>query len=185
MQGPAAPPGGSDDDPPHGDGDKEDKEDEEEKEEEKEESSSDSEMEDAENEAEDPDNAGTGKFYRPQTPRGKNMAKMFRHFCDLPKRDANAIVVYFGVYSVARLAAFQQDHWKDTFAQWQKRHPNQDGTERAMVLPPPQQDRIRCAVWACRHFLPLKWPYQFFNINWLHLRHFESIRAQIERESYP
>ena len=66
------------------------------------------------------------------------MAKMFRRFCDLPKHDANAIVVYFGVYSVARLAAFQQDHWKDTFAQWQKRHPNRDGTERAMVLPPPQ-----------------------------------------------
>ena len=64
---------------------------------------------------EDPDNAGTGKFYSPQTLRGKNMAKMLRQFCNLPKHDANAIIVYFGVYSVACLAAFQQD-WKDTFA---------------------------------------------------------------------
>jgi hypothetical protein len=32
---------------------------------------------------EDPDNAGMGKFYKPQTPNGKAMAKMFRHFCDL------------------------------------------------------------------------------------------------------
>jgi len=52
------------------------------------------------------------------------MAKMFRRFCDLTKHDAIAIVVYFRVYSVKHLAAFQQDHWKDTFAQWQKRHPN-------------------------------------------------------------
>jgi hypothetical protein len=65
------PPGGGDGDPPHDDGDDE--------EEYKEESSSDSEMGDAdEDEPEDPDNAGTGKFYTPQTPRGKSMAKMFR-----------------------------------------------------------------------------------------------------------
>jgi hypothetical protein len=57
-------------------------------------------------------------------PRGKAMAKMFCRFCNLTEQDANAIVVYFGVYSVAYLAKFQQDHWKDTFAQWQKRHPN-------------------------------------------------------------
>ena len=170
TQGPAAPPGGGDDDDPPSD-------------EEKEESSSDSEMdEDDKGEPEDPDNAGTGKFYSPQTSRGKNMAKMFRRFCDLPKRDANAIVVYFGVYSAARLAAFQQDHWKDTFAQWQKRHPNRDGTERAMVLPPPQQDRIRCAAWVCRHYIRLRWPPTFFNINSLRPQHFESIRAQMERE---
>ena len=72
----------------------------------------------------DPDNMGTGKVYKPQTPRGKGMAKMFRRFCNLAKRDANTIVVDFGVYSVAGLAVFQHDHWKDTFAQWQKRHPN-------------------------------------------------------------
>jgi hypothetical protein len=73
---------------------------------------------------EDPDNVGTGQFYKPQTPHGKAMAKMFRHFCNLAEQDANAIVVYFGFYSVACLAAFHQHHWKDTFAQWQKCHPN-------------------------------------------------------------
>jgi hypothetical protein len=74
-------------------------------------------MEEAEEgKPEDPDNAGTGKFYKPQTPRGKAMAKMFCRFCDLAKHDANTIVVYFGVYNVNCLAAFQQDHWKDTFA---------------------------------------------------------------------
>jgi hypothetical protein len=57
------------------------------------------------------------------------MAKMFCQFCDLPKQDANAIVVYFGMYSITHLAIFQDDHWKDTFAQWQKRHPNRDSTE--------------------------------------------------------
>jgi hypothetical protein len=109
VQGPNPLPGGGDSDSPHDDGD--------DKEEEKEESSSGSEMGEAdEDEPEDPDNVGTGKFYAPQTPRGKSTVKMFRWFCDLPKQDANAIVVYFGMYSVARLAAFQQDLWKDTFA---------------------------------------------------------------------
>jgi hypothetical protein len=67
---------------------------------------------------------GTGKYYIPQTPKGKEMARMFCQFCDLPIKDANTIVVYFGICNVERLAAFRQDHWKDTFAQWQKRHPN-------------------------------------------------------------
>jgi hypothetical protein len=116
-QGPNPPPGGGDSDPLHNDGDDE--------EEEKEKSCSDSEMGEAdEDEPEDPDKAGMGKFYAPQTPRGKSMVKMFHRFCDLPKRDANTIIVYFGMYSVARLAAFPQDHWKDAIAQWQKRHPN-------------------------------------------------------------
>ena len=105
---------------------------------------------------------------------------MFCRFCDLAKLDANAIVVYIGIYSVTCLGAFHQDHWKDTFAQWQKCHPN--GTERAMVLPPPQQDRIRCAAWACRHYLRLKWPASFFNIKWLCPLHFEAIRAQMVRK---
>jgi hypothetical protein len=87
---------------------------------------------------------------------------VFSRFCDLTEQDANAIVVYFGIYSIARLGAFHKDHWKDTFAQWQKRLPNGDGTERAMVLPPPQQDRIRCAAWACHHYLRLQWPDEFF-----------------------
>jgi hypothetical protein len=130
LQGPAPPPGGGDGDPPQGSGSDEEDEDD---------VSSDSKMEDAEEEDhEDPDNAGMAKFYKPQTPRGQAMAKMFRHFCDLRKQDANTIGVYFGVYSVTRLAAFQEDHWKDTFAQWQKRHPNRDSTEQAMVLTPPQ-----------------------------------------------
>jgi len=68
------------------------------------------------------------------------------------------------------------------FAQWQKRHPNRDGTECAMVLPLPQQDLISCAAWACRHYLWLQWPATFFNIKCLHPRHFEAIRAQMERE---
>ena len=173
-QGPAAPPGGGDEDPPDdGDGDASDG------------SSSASEMEedDEADQPEDPERAGTGKYYKPQTPNGKAMAKMFHRFCDLAKRDANAIVVYFGVYSVARLAAFQEDHWKDTFTQWQKRHPNRDGTERAIVLPPPQQDRIRCAAWACHHSVRLRWPPEFFNIGQLRPRHFEPIRAQMEREN--
>ena len=131
---------------------------------------------------EDPDSDGTGKFYKPQTPHGKAMVKMFRCFCDLAKRDASAIVVYFGIYSVARLSAFNQDHWKDTFAQWQKCHPNQDGTERAMVLPPPQQDRTHCAAWACCHYLRLQWPAPFFNIKWLRPWHFEAMRDQMEGE---
>jgi hypothetical protein len=131
---------------------------------------------------EDTENAGTGKYYVPQTPKGKEMAKMFCRFCNLPAKDAGAIVVYFGVCSVERLAAFKQDNWKDTFAQWQKRHPNRDGSDRAMVLLLPQQDRIRCAAWACHHFIQISWPKEFFEISWLRPKHFESIRAQMERE---
>ena len=39
-----------------------------------------------------------GKFYRARAPNGKAMLKMFKKFCDLTNRDANVIVVYFGVY---------------------------------------------------------------------------------------
>jgi hypothetical protein len=81
-------------------------------------------------EAENPYNARMAKFYKHQTPRGIAMAKMFRRLCNHPKQDANAIVVYFGDYSVVRLAAFQQDHCKDTFTQWQKHHLNRDCTEQ-------------------------------------------------------
>ena len=41
------------------------------------------------------------------------MVKMFKRFCDLTATDANAIVVYFGVYSKARLAEFLHEYWKD------------------------------------------------------------------------
>jgi hypothetical protein len=84
----------------------------------------------------DPEQAGTGKFYKAQTPNVKKMVKMFERFCNLTDHDANMIVMYFGIYSEARLAEFLHDHWKDTFTQSQKRHPNQEGTERAMVLSP-------------------------------------------------
>jgi hypothetical protein len=87
---------------------------------------------------EDPKQAGMGKFYKAQTPNWIKMVKMFKRFCDLTDCDADMIVVYFGIYSEARLADFLHDHWKDTFTQWQKRHPNQDGTEQLMVLSPPQ-----------------------------------------------
>jgi len=73
---------------------------------------------------EDPVNAGTGKFYKAQTRNGKAMVKMFRRFYDLTDHNASTIVVYFGVYSKGRLAEFLHDHWKDTFTQWQKCHPN-------------------------------------------------------------
>ena len=69
-------------------------------------------------------NAGTGKFYKAQTRNGKAMVKMFRRFYDLTDHNASTIVVYFGVYSKGRLAEFLHDHWKDTFTQWQKCHPN-------------------------------------------------------------
>jgi hypothetical protein len=45
------------------------------------------------------------------------MVKMFKNFCDLPNRDSNAIVVYFGIYSKGFLAEFLHEHWKDTFIQ--------------------------------------------------------------------
>jgi hypothetical protein len=91
-------------------------------------------------------------------------------------------VDYFGVYSEGRLAEFLHDHWKDTFTQWQKRHPNRDGTERAMVLSPPQQDRIKCAAWACRHRRRVPWPTEYFSVKELRPRHFEPIQAQMEHK---
>jgi hypothetical protein len=77
RQRPALPPGGSNGDPPQdGDDDKDDKEDDND--------SSDSEMGEAEDGlSKDLNNAGTGKFYKPQIPNSKAMAKMFHHFCDL------------------------------------------------------------------------------------------------------
>lgn len=99
-----------------------------------------------EDEPEDPEQAGMGTFYQAQTQNWKQMVKMFRRFCDLTVQDANAFVMYFAVHSKACLAEFLHEHWKDTFTQWQKCHPNQDGTKQAMVLLPPQQERICCAA---------------------------------------
>jgi hypothetical protein len=58
---------------------------------------------------------------------------MFRGFCDLTDHDANVTVIYFGVDSEAQLVEFLHDTWKDTFTPLQKCHPNQEGTEGAMV----------------------------------------------------
>ena len=148
MQGPNPPPGGRDDgDSSQGDeGDGDGNEARNEDADEDDESSKDSEMEDADSvPVKDPKNVETAKYYKPQTSKGKALTKMFCQFFDLPARDTNAIVVYFGIYNIKRLVAFQQDYWKDTFVQWQKWHPNQDGPERAMVLSLPQQEPLRQA----------------------------------------
>ena len=103
-------PGGGEDDPGNdGGGNDDDKDDN------ADDSSADSDQSDFQ--PEDPENAGTGKFYKAQTPNGKAMVKRFKRFCDLTDCDASAIVVYFGVYSEGRLAEFLHDHWKDTFTQ--------------------------------------------------------------------
>lgn len=72
---------------------------------------------------------GMGKFYKAQTPNGKEMVKMFNKFCDLTNRDANTIGVHRGVYCKGHLAEFLHEQWKDTFIQWQKLHPKRDRTE--------------------------------------------------------
>ena len=78
----ASAPGGNDGDPPQGDGDGEGGDDD--RDAGADDDSDDSEMEDQSLElVKDPKNAGTGKYYKPQTSRGKSMAKMFRCFCDL------------------------------------------------------------------------------------------------------
>ena len=75
VQGPAPPPGGSDGDPVQDDNEDEVDEDD---------RTSDSEMGESEDEQpDDPDNTGMGKFYKRQTPHGKALLKIFRHFCNL------------------------------------------------------------------------------------------------------
>ena len=69
---------------------------------------------------EEPEDSSIGqlrKTYKARTELGKAMVKMQRHFCQLLKANANAIVVYFGTYGKNKLANFQQMHWKDTFSQ--------------------------------------------------------------------
>ena len=75
-----------------------------------------------EEEPEDLSNRQAGKTYRARPEGGKAMTKMLRRFCQLMKAEAHVIVVYFVVYGENRLAKFQESHWKDTFAQWQKWH---------------------------------------------------------------
>ena len=98
----------------------------------------DTEEDDNKDPAVDPTTGQHGKEYYPRTENGKAMAKMFVRFCQILHANARA----FGISSLAKLADFQESHWKDTFTQLQKRHPCPNGTERAMVLSPPQQDGI-------------------------------------------
>lgn len=99
-----------------------------------------------EEEPEDPSNRQWYEVYKPKTEGGKAIAKMFRTFCQLVIANAHDIVFYFGIYSESKLADFQKMHWKVTFAQLQKRHICADGTKRAMVLFPLQQDCIQCTT---------------------------------------
>ena len=107
---------------------------------------------------EDPVSGQTGKEYVSKTKEGKEMARMLVSFCHLSKSSANTIVVYFGVSTMDKLADFREEHWKDTFVQWQKCHTCPDGLEQVLVLSPPQQDRIRCVAWACRYHHQIFWP---------------------------
>ena len=107
---------------------------------------------------ENPSSGQQGKEYRPKTDSDKAMAMMFVHSCKLSCANTRAIIIYFGISSSNKLADFQEAHWKDTLTQWQKWYQCPNGMERVMVLLPPQQDRIHCAVWACRHFWHLGWP---------------------------
>ena len=56
------------------------------------------------------------------------MAKMLSSFCRLSTSSANAIVVYFGMSMMGKLADFWEEHWKDTFVKWQKYNICPDGT---------------------------------------------------------
>lgn len=86
---------------------------------------------------EDPSSGQWAKEYRPKTDSGKAMENMFIHFCQLSCTNARTIVVYFGISSSNKLDDFQEAHWKDTFTQWQKRHPCHNGADRERVLLPP------------------------------------------------
>ena len=76
-------------------------------------------------------NGQTKKEYTPKTKKGKAMARMLVSFCCLSKSSAKTIVVYFGMSTMDKLADFHEDHWKDTFVQWQKCYTCSDGSEQA------------------------------------------------------
>jgi hypothetical protein len=122
------------------------------------------------------------KYYTPASPSGKRMARMFRNFCMLNEHDAHALVVYFQIWNETILAEFRQEHWKDTFSQWMSKHPNKDGSERKMIISPPQQDRIKCAAWTFHHARRLNMGPREWNASMLRDAHFEVIRAQREKE---
>ncbi len=111
-----------------------------------------------ESKEEDPVSGQTGKEYVPKTKKGKEIARMFMNFCRLSKSSANTIVVYFGVSTMDKLADFPEEHWKDTFVQWQKHHICPNGLERALVLSLLPEDRIRCVAWACHYPHQISWP---------------------------
>ncbi len=85
------------------------------------------------------------------------MAKMLSSFCRLSTSSANAIVVYFGMSMMGKLADFLERHWKDTFVQWQKCNICPDGTECVIILSPSQQYKIWCAAWACWFHCQVFW----------------------------
>ena len=78
------------------------------------------EMPPAESEDEDPLEGQNGRDYVPRTAKGQQMAQMLIDFCGLSKSNANTIVVYFGVSTMDKLANFHEEHWQNTFVQWQK-----------------------------------------------------------------
>ena len=139
-------------------------------------------------------NEQTRKEYTPKTKKAKEMARMLISFCRLSKSSANTIVVYFGVSTMDKLADFHKEHWKDTFVQWQKCHTCPNGSEQALVLSPPQQDRIRCVAWACHYHCWIFWPPSTFlqpgdpkpypMIYFLKKEHFEPMRMQMKHEEH-
>ena len=92
------------------------------------------------------------------------------------------------------LAKFRKEHWKDTFTNWQKRHPCPDRTKHASVLNPPHQDRIKCVAWAYHYHNHISWPPRAFlkhgvtnpvsMITLLKKEHFEPIKAQMAQEEH-
>ena len=109
---------------------------------------------------------------------------MLINFCNLLQHDANAIVMYNGVSGQKKLGNFQSEHWKDTFAQWQKHHPNCESTKQVMVLLLSQQDCINYATWACCCYTRwLDWLMNSFKVKMLQKELFEPVCSWMEHEA--
>lgn len=70
----------------------------------------DEEMPPAKSKDEDPFEGHDGRDYIPHSAKGKQMAKMLINFCGLSKSNVNAIVLYFGVSAMHKLAEFYEEH---------------------------------------------------------------------------
>lgn len=81
----------------------------------------------------DPIDAQDGRDNTPKTTRRKEITKMLLSFCHLTKSSANAIVVYFGVSKMDKLADIHEEHWKDMFVRWQNCHTWSDSMEHAII----------------------------------------------------